>query len=126
MINVTCLGMPLFEVVFRVKYENPLSEITKDHPSVKIFQWCNDKHDIMELIMQKQEDLLPERESESSGDDEDMESEGSSDSEDSVYSGLEDEPDTSSEEDQHSEGDGEDEGNSEQVSAGLCYFGYLE
>ena len=48
--------MPLFEVVFRARYENPLSEITKDHPSVKIFQWCNDQHDIMELIMQKQED----------------------------------------------------------------------
>ncbi|MHA1925100.1 MAG: helix-turn-helix domain-containing protein [Candidatus Thorarchaeota archaeon] len=48
--------MPLFEVVFRVKYDNPLSEITKDRPSVKIFQWCNDQHDIMELIMPKKED----------------------------------------------------------------------
>ncbi|MGD9395509.1 MAG: helix-turn-helix domain-containing protein [Candidatus Thorarchaeota archaeon] len=47
--------MPLFEVVFRARYENPLSEITRDHPSVKIFQWCNDKHDIMELIMQKRD-----------------------------------------------------------------------
>ncbi|MHA2160677.1 MAG: helix-turn-helix domain-containing protein, partial [Candidatus Thorarchaeota archaeon] len=48
--------MPLFEVVFRARYGNPLSEITKENPSVKIFQWCNDKHDIMELIMPKQED----------------------------------------------------------------------
>ncbi|MHA2380412.1 MAG: hypothetical protein ACXADS_14150, partial [Candidatus Thorarchaeota archaeon] len=48
--------MPLFEVVFRAKYDNPLSGITKDNPSVKIYQWCNDQHDIMELIMQKQED----------------------------------------------------------------------
>lgn len=48
--------MPLFEIVFRARYENPLSEITRDNPSVKIFQWCNDEHDIMELIMQKQED----------------------------------------------------------------------
>ncbi|MHA2142500.1 MAG: helix-turn-helix domain-containing protein [Candidatus Thorarchaeota archaeon] len=48
--------MPLFEVVFRAKYDNPLSEITKDRPSVKIFQWCNDKHDIMELVMPKKED----------------------------------------------------------------------
>ena len=48
--------MSLFEVVFRAKYDNPLSEITEDNPSVKIFQWCNNKHDIMELIMQKQED----------------------------------------------------------------------
>ncbi len=50
------LGMSLFEVVFRARYENPLSVITKDNPSVKIFQWCNDQHDIMELIMSKQED----------------------------------------------------------------------
>jgi predicted DNA binding protein len=48
--------MPLFEVVFRAKYDNPLSKITIDRPSVKIFQWCNDKHDIMELVMQKKED----------------------------------------------------------------------
>jgi predicted DNA binding protein len=48
--------MSLFEVVFRARYENPISEITKDNPSVKIFQWCNDKHDIMELILQNQED----------------------------------------------------------------------
>ena len=48
--------MPLFEVVFRAKYDNPLSKITMDRPSVKIFQWCNDKHDIMELVMQKKED----------------------------------------------------------------------
>ncbi|MFX1485106.1 MAG: helix-turn-helix domain-containing protein [Promethearchaeota archaeon] len=48
--------MALFEVVFRARYENPLSEITKDNPSVKIFQWCNDTHDIMELVLQKQED----------------------------------------------------------------------
>ncbi len=48
--------MSLFEVVFRARYENPLSVITKDNPTVKIFQWCNDQHDIMELIMPKQED----------------------------------------------------------------------
>jgi len=54
--SILGLGMPLFEVVFRARYDNPLSGITKDNPSVKIYQWCNDKHDIMELIMQKQED----------------------------------------------------------------------
>lgn len=48
--------MSLFEVVFRARYENPLGDITRDNPSVKIFQWCNDKHDIMELIMQRKED----------------------------------------------------------------------
>lgn len=48
--------MPLFEVVFRARYQNPFSLITKDHPSAKIFQWCNDEYDIMELVLQKQED----------------------------------------------------------------------
>jgi hypothetical protein len=60
MFNVAYQGMPLFEVVFRVKYDNPLSEITKDNPSVKILQWCNDQHDIMELIMPKKEGLRPD------------------------------------------------------------------
>jgi predicted DNA binding protein len=48
--------MPLFEVVFRARYQNPFGLITKDHPSAKIFQWCNDEYDIMELVLQKQED----------------------------------------------------------------------
>ncbi|MHA2360141.1 MAG: helix-turn-helix domain-containing protein [Candidatus Thorarchaeota archaeon] len=48
--------MALFEVVFRARYGNPLNEITRDNPSVKIFQWCNDEHDVMELIMPKKED----------------------------------------------------------------------
>jgi predicted DNA binding protein len=48
--------MPLFEVVFRARYQNPFGLITKDHPSAKIFQWCNDEYDIMELVLQKQEE----------------------------------------------------------------------
>jgi len=48
--------MPLFEIVFRARYENPFGRITRDNPSVKIFQWCNDKYDVMELVLQKQED----------------------------------------------------------------------
>ncbi|NHI89083.1 MAG: hypothetical protein EAX87_06135 [Candidatus Thorarchaeota archaeon] len=48
--------MPLFEVVFRARYQNPFGLITKEHPSAKIFQWCNDEYDIMELVLQKQED----------------------------------------------------------------------
>ena len=48
--------MPLFEVVFRARYQNPFGLITKDHPSARIYQWCNDEYDIMELVLQKQED----------------------------------------------------------------------
>jgi predicted DNA binding protein len=56
MLNATGLSMPLFEIVFRARYENPFGRITRDNPSVKIFQWCNDKYDVMELVLQKQED----------------------------------------------------------------------
>ena len=47
--------MALFEVVFRAKYDHPLSKITEKNPTVKIYHWCNDHHDIMELILQRQE-----------------------------------------------------------------------
>jgi len=48
--------MALFEIIFRARYDNPFSMITKDNPSVKIYQWCNDHHDVMELMMQKRDD----------------------------------------------------------------------
>ena len=53
--NIYCNSMSLFEVVFRVKYDHPLSKITENNPFVKIYHWCNDHHDIMELILQRQE-----------------------------------------------------------------------
>lgn len=48
--------MSLFEIVFRAKYDNPFGTITNENPSVKIYQWCNDKHDVMELVLQRKED----------------------------------------------------------------------
>jgi predicted DNA binding protein len=48
--------MPLFEVVFRAFYDNPFSKITENNPSVQLYQWCNDHHDVIELVMQKPED----------------------------------------------------------------------
>jgi len=48
--------MPLFEVVFRAFYDNPFSKITQKNPSVQLYQWCNDHHDIIELVMEKPED----------------------------------------------------------------------
>ena len=53
--NIYCNSMSLFEVVFRVKYNHPLSKITENNPFVKIYHWCNDHHDIMEIILQRQE-----------------------------------------------------------------------
>lgn len=49
-------GMPLFEVVFRAFYDNPFSKVTERNPSVQLYQWCNDKHDVIELVLQKPED----------------------------------------------------------------------
>ncbi len=48
--------MALFEIVFRARYQSPFGQITENHPSAKIFQWCNNEYDIIELILQKQED----------------------------------------------------------------------
>jgi predicted DNA binding protein len=54
--------MPLFEIVFRAFYNNAFGKITEENPSVQLYQWCNDKHDIIELVMQKPEDYGPVRE----------------------------------------------------------------
>lgn len=48
--------MPIFEFVFRAFYDNPFGRITEDNPSVQLFQWCNDKHDVIELVLEKPED----------------------------------------------------------------------
>jgi len=54
--------MPLFEFVFRTFYDNPFSKITENNQSVQLYQWCNDKHDVIELVMQKPEDYDQVRE----------------------------------------------------------------
>ncbi|MFW9933350.1 MAG: helix-turn-helix domain-containing protein [Candidatus Thorarchaeota archaeon] len=48
--------MSLFEVVLRANYDNPLGRITSSNPSLRMYQWCNDTHDVIELVMQKKED----------------------------------------------------------------------
>jgi predicted DNA binding protein len=48
--------MPLFEFVFRASYEHPFSKITESNPSVQLYQWCNDQHDVIELVLQRPED----------------------------------------------------------------------
>jgi len=48
--------MPLFEFVFRAFYDNPFGKVTEENPSVQLYQWCNDTHDVIELILQKPED----------------------------------------------------------------------
>ncbi len=48
--------MSLFEVVIRAKYDNPFGRITSNNPSMRMYQWCNDTYDIIELVLQRQED----------------------------------------------------------------------
>lgn len=48
--------MPMFEFVFRAFYDNPFGKVTESNPSVQLYQWCNDKHDVIELVLQKPED----------------------------------------------------------------------
>lgn len=48
--------MPLFEFVFRASYAHPFTKITEDNPSVQLYQWCNDEHDVIELVLQQPED----------------------------------------------------------------------
>ena len=54
--------MPLFEIVFRTMYDNPFGNVTGKHPSMKLYQWCNDQYDIIELVLQRQDDYALIRE----------------------------------------------------------------
>jgi len=55
--------MTFFEFVFRAFYDNPFGKATEDNPSVQLYQWCNDTHDIIELVLQKPEDYRNIRDS---------------------------------------------------------------
>jgi hypothetical protein len=45
--------MTLFEVVFKVTHDCPFCNISKRFPRLKMFDWCNREHDVIELIMDK-------------------------------------------------------------------------
>lgn len=48
--------MTLFEVIFKVTHECPFCNISKRFPSLKMFDWCNREHDVIELIIDKPEE----------------------------------------------------------------------
>ncbi len=54
--------MPLFEIVFRAKYDNPFGNVTGKYPSMRLYEWCNGQYDIIELVLQKQDDYALIRE----------------------------------------------------------------
>jgi predicted DNA binding protein len=48
--------MPLFEVVFRITHDCPFCNISKKFPSMKMFFWCNNEYDVIEIIAEKPEE----------------------------------------------------------------------
>lgn len=47
--------MTLFEVVFKVTHDCPFCNISKKFPDLKMFNWCNREHDVIELIVDEPE-----------------------------------------------------------------------
>ncbi len=48
--------MPLFEITFKVSHDCPVGNISRKHQSLKIFQWCNREHDVLELVIRNQDE----------------------------------------------------------------------
>ncbi len=47
----------MFEVVFKVSYDNFYLGMSEKYPSFKMFTWCNNSYDIHEIIVEKQEEF---------------------------------------------------------------------
>lgn len=50
------LLVPLTEVLLKMSYDHPFCTISKKFSSLKIFVWCNEEHDVIEVIAEKQEE----------------------------------------------------------------------
>jgi hypothetical protein len=48
--------MPLFEVVFKVTHDCPFGNISRKFPSLKMFEWCNREHEVLEVIVEDHEE----------------------------------------------------------------------
>jgi predicted DNA binding protein len=48
--------MTLFEVVFKVTHDCPFCDISRKFPRLKMFDWCNREHDVLELIVDKSDE----------------------------------------------------------------------
>ena len=42
--------MTLFEVAFKVRHNCPFCDISRRFPRLKMFDWCNREHDVIELV----------------------------------------------------------------------------
>jgi predicted DNA binding protein len=48
--------MTLFEIVLKITHDCPFADISRKHPSLEMFTWCNGEHDIYELHIEDQEE----------------------------------------------------------------------
>jgi predicted DNA binding protein len=46
-------SMTLFEVVFKASHDCPYCNISKKYPRLRMFDWCNREHDVIEIITDK-------------------------------------------------------------------------
>ncbi len=49
--------MKLIDIAFKVRQDNYVANLSKDFPSLKIYQWCNREHDIIEIVVEDPEEL---------------------------------------------------------------------
>jgi len=48
--------MPLLEIRFKVSHNCPIGNISRRYPFLKMFEWCNREHEVLELVMGKREE----------------------------------------------------------------------
>ena len=48
--------MRLVDIAFKVRKDDYLSSLSKDYPSLKLYQWCNREHDIIEVVVEDPEE----------------------------------------------------------------------
>ncbi|HUW47475.1 MAG TPA: helix-turn-helix domain-containing protein [Patescibacteria group bacterium] len=51
--------MTLFEVAFKVSHDCPFCNISKKYPRLKMFNWCNREHDVIEIVVDRPDEYSP-------------------------------------------------------------------
>ncbi len=51
--------MPLFEALLKVTHDCPYANISRKFPSLKMFAWCNNERDIIELVIENETEWQP-------------------------------------------------------------------
>ncbi|MFB3889650.1 MAG: helix-turn-helix domain-containing protein [Candidatus Bathyarchaeia archaeon] len=48
--------MPLFEALLKVTHDCPYANISRKFPSLKMFAWCNNERDVVEVVLEDESD----------------------------------------------------------------------